>query len=338
MRRTALCIVAIGALAPALVFAADPVPFDEVTLGRIQEINESISQHYDELQTTSADIAARRKGTQSRITTIQDEIGRLDVEARVVRETNGTRGELGALEENRIEAKARYLEALAEQHAIDVEATRAFETHATAILDNLESLATELQKSPGFARRRAATPDVAAAPNAKPSSTDAPVSEADALQSLQRGTAIALSALEQWGALNREDPRFRSLWATARVLNREAREPRGEGFAQGLEQTLDLVQQRIFVVRSLVDQVRAMQPTLDQKGLLLQVAAQNQMLQLYSNNLGLVDGLEVPDLELETSIQRIISDIEEDPEGVPSEPRRDPLEGLDECAQRGICR
>ena len=322
MHRTILLTAALCALA-ARGFAAETVPFDEVTLGRIQEINESISEHYEELQTTSADIASRRKGTQSRIATIQDELGRLEVEARVVRETNGTRTELGALEENRLEAKSRYLEALAEQHAIDVEATRAFETHATAILDNLEDLAAELKKSPGVARGKGG---------------EASAADTAALKSLQRGTAIALSALEQWGALNREDPRFRSLWATARVLNRDASKARSEGFAQGLEQTVDLVEQRIFVVRSLVDQVRALQPTLDQKGLLLQVAAQNQMLQLYSNNLGLVDGLEVPDLQLEASMQRIISDIEEPSGAARSDPARDPLEGLDECAQRGVCR
>jgi hypothetical protein len=321
MRRTALWLVALCALAPFPSFGAEPIPFDEVTLDRIQEINESISKHYEDLQSASADIQARRKGTQSRLSTIQDEMGRLEVEARVVRETNGTRGELGALEENRLEAKARYLEALAEQHAIDVEATRAFETHATAILDNLEKLAEELKKSPAVRARKEATP-----------------TDTAALHSLQRGTAIALSALEQFGALNREDPRFRSLWATAKVLNRESSAPRSESFAQGIEQTVDLVGQRIFVVRSLVDQVRALQPALDQKGLLLQVAAQNQMLQLYSNNLGLVDGLEVPDLELEQSMQRIISDIEEGPETVRSDPKRDPLEGLDECARSGVCR
>ena len=321
MRRMALWIAALCALGAGSSFAADPIPFDEVTLDRIQEINESISKHYEDLQSASADIQARRKGTQSRLSTIQDEMGRLEVEARVVRETNGTRGELGALEENRLEAKSRYLEALAEQHAIDVEATKAFETHATAILDNLEQLAGELKKSPAARARSEASPEDKAA-----------------LSSLQRGPAIALTALEQWGALNREDPRFRSLWATARVLNRESSAPRSESFAQGIEQTVDLVQQRIFVVRSLVDQVRALQPALDQKGLLLQVAAQNQMLQLYSNNLGLVDGLEVPDLELEKSMQRIISDIEEGPETVRSDPARDPLEGLDECAQRGVCR
>jgi TolA-binding protein len=314
-------IIALCALGPVSSFGAEPIPFDEVTLDRIQEINQSISKHYEDLQSASADIAARRKGTQSRLTTIQDEIGRLEVEARVVRETNGTRGELGSLEENRLEAKSRYLEALAEQHAIDVEATKAFETHATAILDNLEQLAGELKKSPAARARTEATP-----------------ADKIALSSLQRGTAIALTALEQWGALNREDPRFRSLWATARVLNRESSTPRSESFAQGIEQTVDLVQQRIFVVRSLVDQVRALQPALDQKGLLLQVAAQNQMLQLYSNNLGLVDGLEVPDLELEKSMQRIISDIEEGPETVHRDPARDPLEGLDDCAQRGMCR
>ena len=321
MSRMSLWVVALCALGAAPGFAAEPIPFDEVTLDRIQEINESISKHYEDLQSASADIAARRRGTQGRLGTIQEEMGRLEVEARVVRETNGTRGELGALEENRLEAKARYLEALAEQHAIDVEATRAFETHATAILDNLEQLAGELKKSPAARAQTEATP-----------------ADRAALSSLQRGTAIALTALEQWGALNRDDPRFRSLWATARVLNREASTPRSESFAQGIEQTVDLVQQRIFVVRSLVDQVRALQPALDQKGLLLQVAAQNQMLQLYSNNLGLVDGLEIPDLELEQSMQRIISDIEEGPETVRSDPARDPLEGLDECAQRGVCR
>ncbi len=299
--------------------AADPEPFDEQTLDRIQELNQAISDHYEDLQTAAVDIDARREITSARLQTIQEEIDRLEEERQQVKRGRGDRNEIKALEENRMEAKSRYLEALAEQHAIDVESTAAFEEHATGILINLERLAQELEASQGFDKGGDAQ------------------KAAQGLYTLQRGTAIALSVLEQWDVLQRDDPRFRALWATARVLNRNVEGLRSGTWSDGIRQTVGLVRERIFVVRSLVDQARALQPALDQKGLLLQVAAQNQMLQLYSTNLGLIDGLELPDLKLDESIQQIIADIEEDPQTGGPRRSRDPLRGFDDCAQRGVC-
>jgi len=315
--------IVLVALALALITrpaaAAEPEPFDEQTLDRIQELNQAISDHYEDLQVAAVDIEARREITASRLQTIQEEIDRLESERlQVPRNTDG-RAELKALEENRLEAKSRYLEALAEQHAIDVESTTAFEEHATGILVNLERLASELETSQGLSGKG----DTETA--------------AKGLYTLQRGTAIALSVLEQWDVLQRDDPRFRALWATARVLNRNVESLRSGTWSDGIAQTVSLVKERIFVVRSLVDQARALQPALDQKGLLLQIAAQNQMLQLYSTNLGLIDGLELPDLEIDESIQQIIADIEQEPQTSSARRSRDPLEGFDDCAQRGLC-
>jgi hypothetical protein len=312
-RATVLCAV----LVPALVWAENK-PFDEVTLDRIQELNQAINDHYLDLQTAVTDIDERRKITQSRLETIQEELGRLDSERSAAASRRADPNEMRALEENRLEAKSRYLEALAEQHAIDVESTQAFEVHATAILQNLERLADELKSSQSRVQSD-------------------PAQAAQGLHSLQRGTAIALTVLEDWGVLEREDPRFRALWATARVLNRSIEGLSSTGWSEGIRQTVDLVQERIFVVRSLVDQVRAIEPALDQKGLLLQVAAQNQMLQLYSTNLGVIDGLELPDLQIEESIERIIADIEETPGPTRRTSSRDPLSGLDDCANNGVC-
>lgn len=314
---TARAAVLLAMCLPALVWA-ESEPFDERTLDRIQELNQAINDHYLDLQSAVTDIDERRKITQSRLETIQEELARLDSERTSAATQRVEPAERRALEENRLEAKSRYLEALAEQHAIDVESTQAFEVHATAILQNLERLADELSRSQSRAQSD-------------------PEQAAQGLYSLQRGTAIALSVLEDWGVMERDDPRFRALWATARVLNRSIEGLASTGWSEGIRQTVDLVQERIFVVRSLVDQVRAIEPALDQKGLLLQVAAQNQMLQLYSTNLGVIDGLELPDLRIEESIERIIADIEETPGPTRTSGSRDPLRGLDDCATSGIC-
>jgi len=322
LRMLGSAIILVGSmlgLMSGISMAADPEPFDEQTLDRIQELNRAISDHYEDLQTAAVDIEARREITGSRLQTIQEEIDRLEEERQQLRRDRGSRGEIKALEENRMEAKSRYLEALAEQHAIDVESTAAFEEHATGILINLERLAEELEASQGFDK------------------DGDPKAAVEGLYTLQRGTAIALSVLEQWDVLQRDDPRFRALWATARVLNKNVEGLRSGMWSDGIRQTVGLVRERIFVVRSLVDQARALQPALDQKGLLLQVAAQNQMLQLYSTNLGLIDGLELPDLKLDQSIQKIIADIEEDPQTGTTRRSRDPLRGFDECAQTGVC-
>ena len=101
--------------------------------------------------------------------------------------------------------------------------------------------------------------------------------------------------------------------------------------------TVDLVRERTFVVRSLVDQARALRAALDHQGLLLQVAAQNQMLRLHFTRLGAINGLELPDLDLEDSTRRILSDIEEEPFASLAHSDSDPLAGFDACVQHGAC-
>lgn len=315
-RTLALC----AALLCAPPAAASPaLPFDEQTLDRIEGLNRAISDHYEELQSTTGDLATRRGHAQERLDAIEETLGEMEGQIAQVRRKPGSE-EMPALrymEEHRIEIKSRYLEALAEKHAIDLEATKAFEVHGTAILLNLERLATALEESGGLdADADGQAPDAA-------------------FYSLQRGTAVALAVLEDWGAMTRDAPRFRALWATARVLNRNLKQARA---AEGMRMTVDLVRERTFVVRSLIDQARALRSALDHQGLLLQVAAQNQMLRLHFNRLGVIGGLELPDLDLEDSTRRILEDIEEEPfvsaDGAPE----DGLTGFDDCLHGGVCR
>ena len=278
IHKTALALS--GALSVSLgtvlsAHAAPGTPFDEQTLDRIGALNQAITDHYEQLQDTSEEIAAQRGELKTRMESAQTELEMIERE-RQEHVRNGPEGDnagLRAIDEHKIEAKSRYLEALAEKHALDQEATRAFETHATAILINLERLAEALEKSGRL--------DGGAGDQVTQRS----------FQSLQQGTAVALSVLEDWGALNREDPRFRALWATSRVLNRNAERMRG---GDSVKVTVDLVRERTFVVRSLIDQSRALRAALDQQGLLLQVAAQNQMLRLHFNRLGAINGMELP--------------------------------------------
>jgi hypothetical protein len=299
-------------------------PFDEETLDQIDALNRAITSHYEELQETARDLEARRAIARSKLEAIEEDLANLERErAQFWRGPESAKEPgLRLIEEHRIEAKSRYLEALAEKHAIDLEATHSFEIHASAILINLERLAEALERS-GRLSESADEEDTR-----------------EAFYSLQRGTAIALSVLEEWGTLTRDDPRFRALWATARVLNRNVRRLQA---SEGIRVTVDLVRERNFVVRSLIDQARALRSALDHQGLLLQVAAQNQMLRLHFTRLGAINGLELPDLHLEDSTRRILEDIEEEPFAVSARDSEDAvwnggLGGFDECAQRGICR
>ena len=301
---------------PASALADHDTPFDEQTLDRIQELNRVITDHYERLESVVSELEARRGVSMSRVEAASEDLERLERErSDVVRLPEPGRGEtLRVLEQHRIDARSRYLEALAEKHAIDLEAISSFEEHATAILQNLEKLGDAIE---GSGRVTDATDEVARA----------------AFHSVQRGTAIALATLEEWGAITREDPRFRALWATARVLNRDVvrlHSPEGVRF------TVDLVRERSFVVRSLIDQARAMRAGLDQRGLLLQVAAQHQMLRLHFVRLGAINGLELPDLEIEDSMRRIIEDIEEEPY-VSESDTGDPLDGFEDCLQYNRC-
>ena len=316
-RTLALC-AALLAASPA--YAAKPaLPFDERTLDRIEVLNRSIADHYEELQTTASGLATQRELTQEKVQAIEKTLEQMDRDVAELRRKPGSEkgSTLRYMEEHRIEIKSRYLEALAEKHAIDVESTRAFEVHGSAILVNLERLARALAESGGL--------DEDADPRASES----------AFYSLQRGTAVALTVLEEWGAMTRDDPRFRALWATARVLNRNLKHARA---AEGVKLTVDLVRERTFVVRSLIDQSRALQSALDHQGLLLQVAAQNQMLHLHFNRLGVIGGLELPDLDLDDSTRRILEDIEEEPYVSGGSEYDDGLSGFDDCLHRGICR
>ena len=210
--------------------------------------------------------------------------------------------------------KSRYLEALAEKHATDLEAVRSFDVHGSAILMNLEKLALERSGRVARGERDAET--------------------RVAFRSLQQGTGIALAVLEEWGTLARDDPRFRALWATSRVLNRNLERANASA---GILLTIDLVRERTFVVRSLIDQARALRAALDNQGLLLQVAAHNQMLRLHFARFGAISGLELPDLDIDASTRRILEDIEEDAFASSGE-SGDPLAGFDDCVQWGDCR
>ncbi len=315
MLQRALVIAALTAL-PASVLAEHPAPFDEQTLDRIQELNRAITDDYERLESLVGDLEARRAVAMSHVETAREELEQLERErGDVLRLPEPGRTEsLRTHEEHRIDAKSRYLEALAEKHAIDLDAISSFETHAASILVNLEKLGDALEDS---GRVTESTEEVARA----------------AFHSVQRGTAIALATLEEWGSLTRQDPRFRALWATARVLNRDVVRLRGP---EGVRFTVDLVRERSFVVRSLIDQARAMRAALDQQGLLLQVAAQNQMLRLHFVRLGAINGLELPDLEIEDSMRRIIEDIEEEPY-VTESGTGDPLDGFEDCLETGRC-
>ena len=118
------------------------------------------------------------------------------------------------------------------------------------------------------------------------------------------------------------------------MLNRNIRQSQA---SEGIRVTVDLVRERTFVVRSLIDQARALRASLDHQGLLLQVAAQNQMLRLHFNRLGVIHGLELPDLDLEDTTRRILQDIEEEPFAAMASGEFDGLAGFDDCAERGLC-
>ena len=321
----ALSIALLVAGAASLVYATPATPFDEETLDEIDALNRAISIHYEELRSAVGDLDARRAVTQSKLEAIEQELAEIENERSEVGHSSNKPREsaLRMIEEHRIEAKSRYLEALAEKHSIDLEATRSFEVHGSGILVNLERLAEALDRS-GRLDESAHESDTR-----------------EALHSLQRGTAVALSVLEEWGTLTRDDPRFRALWATSRVLNRNVRRLQA---SDGIRITVDLVRERNFVVRSLIDQARALRAALDHQGLLLQVAAQNQMLRLHFTRLGAINGLELPDLHLEDSTRRILEDIEEEPFALSARNSQqdtawnDGLGGFDDCAQRGICR
>jgi hypothetical protein len=303
---------------PVVGAAAPSVPFDEQTLDRIDALNQAITRHYEKLQDTASEIEAKRARIKDKMKDVQTELKSIEEEraelppSEIAENGPGLR----VIEEHRTEAKARYLETLAEKHAIDVEATRSFETHGSAILKNLERLASALEES---GRLDGDTDDAVTLKSFK---------------SLQQGTAIALSVLEEWGAMTRDDPRFRALWATARVLSRNVRRMQA---SEGIRLTVDLVRERTFVVRSLIDQARALRASLDHQGLLLQVAAQNQMLRLHFNRLGAINGLELPDLDIEDTTRRILEDIEEEPFVVSSSESEDGLGGFEECLHFGTC-
>jgi hypothetical protein len=297
---------------------APALPFDEQTLERIYALNQAISSHYEELMRNSEEIEVQREMAKAKLEAVESDLERLDQETSELRrsEIGDKTNALRMLEEHRIEANSRHLEALAERHAIDVDATQSFERHASAILLNLERLASALEESGRLG------------PEADEQTAQ------QSMRSLQQGTAIALSVLEEWGTLTRDDPRFRALWATSKVLSRNVRRLSG---ANGIRSTVGLVRERTFVVRSLIDQARALRAALDQQGLLLQVAAQNQMLRFHFNRLGAINGMELPDLEIEDTTSQILAHIEEEPFAVDDSEFLDPLVGFDDCAYHGAC-
>lgn len=309
----ALCLVLVAGHALA---RPGGTPFDEETLDRIQVLNRTIADHYERLQATATELDARRAAALSRADAAVEELSALESERSDLRRLPEPErvDALRTLEERRIDLKSRSLEALAEKHAIDLEAISAFEDHAAGILENLDRLGDALERSGAASHSGEVSPAT--------------------LHSVQRGTAVALATLEEWGTLTREDPRFRSLWATARVLNRA---PLQVGGPESLRLTVELVRDRAFVVRSLVDQARALRSSLDQQGLLLQVAAQNQMLRLHTVRLGVIGGLELPDLRIEATTRHLLEDIEEEPYTATAGSTQG-LRGFDDCLNFNECR
>ena len=104
--------------------------------------------------------------------------------------------------------------------------------------------------------------------------------------------------------------------------------------------TVDHVRERTFVVGRLIDQARAMQAGLDHQGLLIQIAAQNELLALHVHRLGPIQGLELPDLGLEQNLQILLEDFEGGASLDPSSRATAAplLEGFEDCAERGDCR
>jgi hypothetical protein len=60
------------------------------------------------------------------------------------------------------------------------------------------------------------------------------------------------------------------------------------------------------------------------------------MLKLHFTRLGAINGMELPDLDIEDSTQRILRDIEDEPFAASSS-SGDPLEGFDDCVEYGSC-
>ena len=54
--------------------------------------------------------------------------------------------------------------------------------------------------------------------------------------------------------------------------------------------------------------------------------------------LGVIGGLELPDLDLDDSTRRILEDIEEEPFVSGGSPGEDGLFGFDDCLHSGVCR
>ena len=50
--------------------------------------------------------------------------------------------------------------------------------------------------------------------------------------------------------MTRDDPRFKALWATSRVLNRSVKRMQA---GHGIRMTVELVREQTFVVHSLID-------------------------------------------------------------------------------------
>ncbi len=119
LHRTLTCLVVLLLATPSRAAGATAVPFDEETLDQIDSLNRAISDHYEELQSSSTEIEARRAVVESRISGIEEELDTIERERRELppeqREADSPAARL--MEEHRIEVKSRYLEVLAERHA-----------------------------------------------------------------------------------------------------------------------------------------------------------------------------------------------------------------------------
>jgi hypothetical protein len=156
----------------------------------------------------------------------------------------------------------------------------------------------------------------------------------ESIQALQVGTARVLAAVEDWGDLTREDPRFRALWQTARMLGKAQKALQ---VTHGNGASAHAVKSQISHLRSLLDQAVIALKILEAEGGLIQVAAQSLTFRLLSQRMGNFGGTELIDIDFEDRMNRVTSVISEEPAEDRVAGEDVMLVGFDSCADRGIC-
>jgi hypothetical protein len=313
--RVILCWSLLLATALVSLEAQSATPKDEATMARFEVLHDQMASSQAALEETTRALTNERERVAQRLDRIEDELAstKRDRPTRSGGSETDRAQTQRAHKEKVIEVKSRHLEALAEQHAIDVELFRAFEEHGSAILRNLEIYVDELGSDVESERSRIETGQ-------------------NAMRTLQLGAARALASLEDWGVLTREDPRFAGLWTVARMLARTQRILENDS---GADATAQAVNAQIFHVRSLLDQTRAGQAILEHEGLLLQMVAQTMTLGLLDTRMAAISGTSLPESHFEERIGRIGLILEEpSSQSLGEEPV---LFGFDECANGGDC-